>query len=44
MIKSFLNNADTLEELCIKNKEELRLWMELKRFAKEEVMAKVNMP
>ena len=42
MIKSFLNNADTLEELCIKNKEELRLWMELKRFAKEDVVAKVN--
>lgn len=37
-----LNNADTLEELCIKNKEELRLWMELKRFAKEDVVAKVN--
>lgn len=37
-----LNNADTLEELCIKNKEELRFWMELKRFAKDDVMAKVN--
>lgn len=37
-----LNNAYTLEELCIKNKEEFRLWMELKRFAKEDVMAKVN--
>ena len=37
-----LSNADTLEELCIKNKEELRLWMELKRFAKEDVVAKVN--
>lgn len=37
-----LNNADTLEELCIKNKEEFRLWMELKRFAKEDVIAKVN--
>lgn len=37
-----LNNADTLEELCIKNKEELRLWMELKRFASEDVMAKVS--
>ena len=37
-----LNNANILEELCIKNKEEFRLWMELKRFAKEDVMAKVN--
>ncbi|WP_288326438.1 DUF2357 domain-containing protein [uncultured Clostridium sp.] len=37
-----LNNADTLEELCIKNKEELRFWMELKRFTKDDVMAKVN--
>jgi len=37
-----LNNANTLEELCIKNIEEFRLWMELKRFAKEDVMAKVN--
>ncbi|CAI3232384.1 Conserved hypothetical protein, DUF524 domain [Clostridium neonatale] len=37
-----LNNANTLEELCIKNKEEFRLWMELKRFTKDDVMAKVN--
>lgn len=37
-----LNNGYTLEELCIKNKEELRLCMELKRFAKDDVMAKVN--
>lgn len=37
-----LNNSDTLEELCIKNKEELRFWMELKRFTKDDVMAKVN--
>lgn len=37
-----LNNANTLEELCIKNKEEFRLWMELKRFTKDDVMTKVN--
>lgn len=37
-----LNNANTLEELCIKTKEEFRLWMELKRFINKEVMAKVN--
>ena len=37
-----LNNADTLEELCIKNEEEFRLWMELKRFVKEDVITKVN--
>ena len=37
-----LNNAHTLEELCIKNKEEFRLWMELKRFAKEDMKAKVD--
>lgn len=37
-----LNKADTLEELCIKNKEEFRLWMELKRFASEDVITKVN--
>lgn len=37
-----LNNANTLEELCIKNKEEFRLWMELKRFAKEDMKTKVD--
>lgn len=37
-----LNDADTLSDLCIKTKEEFRLWKEFKRIVNETVTENIN--